>query len=65
MRLPDRLDYRDGKPDSLGHRARCPMGLFMRHGIRHKADVLCLAIGRDHALPDATYRGRGHRHPCA
>jgi hypothetical protein len=30
MRLPDRLDCGNGKPDCLGHRARSPVGRFVR-----------------------------------
>jgi len=44
MCLPDRLDFRDRKPDSIGHRARRPVGRLVRRRILRQADDLCHAL---------------------
>ena len=54
MRLPDRLDCRNGKPDCLGHRARRPVGGLVRRRILRQADNLCHALGGHGCLAGGT-----------
>jgi hypothetical protein len=44
MCLPDRLDCRDRKPESLDHRARRPVGRLVRRRTLCQADDLCHAL---------------------
>ena len=54
MCLPDRLDCRDGKPDSLGHRARCPVRRLVQRRSLRQADDLCHAVGWHRGLAGRT-----------